>query len=149
MKINKSIIINCKPQELWRWLTEFEKLRKWNKSIVEQQYISSGEVGPGYLTKVLIEEGKKRVWYENEILEYQPNKLLTISLKGGSLGKAPMVIEYEVKEQDSQLELSYKSTWKPVGLLLMLLHPLIKKMSNKNVDNALLTLKQQIEIQKE
>ncbi len=133
---------------LWEWLTDFNKLQKWNKSIVEEELISSGEVGIGFVTKVLIKEGKKNIWYENEILKYEPNKALSIALKGGSLGKSPMIVDYMIKENNGLSELSYSCTWKPVGFLLWLLHPIIKKMANKNVDDVLIELKKQIENQK-
>jgi carbon monoxide dehydrogenase subunit G len=147
MDINKSISLKCRPEELWAWLTEFGKLQKWNSTILEEQHISTGEVKAGYITRVLIKEGKEKIWYENEILNYQPYKLLKISLKGGNLGKAPMYIDYEIIDNQDRVELVYKSSWKPIGFMLKLMYPVIKKMANKNVDEVLAALKNQIERQ--
>jgi len=145
MEIEKMVQIKCKENELWQWLTEFDKIQKWNKSIQQEVLISKGEIKKGFLSKILIKEGKKDIWYESEILEYQPLKYLKISLKGGNLGKSPMIIEYRISLHNSKLILLYKTKWKAVGFLLQLFSPLIKKMSIKNIETTLSELKRQIE----
>jgi len=145
MEIEKTLQINCTEHELWPWLTEFDKIQKWNTSILKEVLISKGEIKKGFLSKILIKEGKKDIWYENEILEYQPIHYLKISLKGSSLGKSPMIVEYRTSLQNNQLVLFYKTKWKPVGVLLKLLHPFIKKMSIKNIETTLSELKRLVE----
>lgn len=145
MEIQKSIIIDCKKEKLWIWLTEFEKLKIWNKNIVEEQHISNGEVKKGYKTKVLIKEGKGENWYNNEILEYERNNLLRIALSGATLGKNDMTVEYLIKKKGEYAELFIKSHWKPSGLILKLFYPIIKIKATKNTEEVLLELKQQIE----
>ena len=142
MHIVKSIEINCSKEELWAWLTEFEKLQKWNSTILKEEHISSGEVGPGYVTRVLIKEGKSENWYENEILKYDTPSYLQISLKGANLGKGPMYIDYKISEKENSVKLDYENNWKPVGLMLWLFHPIINKMASKNTDKALAALKE-------
>ncbi len=145
MEINQSIQIDCEPPELWLWLTAFERLKKWNSTLIEEQHISSGEVKNGYVTKVLIKEGKKDIWYENEIRDYEPNKHLSIILKGGNLGKSPMVVAYDIIKQNGFVELHYKSTWQPKEFFLRIFKPVIKKVATKNAKNVLSELKKQIE----
>lgn len=130
MEINKSVTIECEAQELWRWLTEFDKMKKWNKSVIKEEHVSSGEVREGFTTKLLIKEGKKEVWYENQVLNYNPCQYLRISLKGGGLGKNPMNVSYELIRKNNTTALNYKCTWKPAGFILTLFHPLIKKSSH-------------------
>lgn len=145
MDIHKSIQIDCTKEELWSWLTEFDKLRKWNKTIVEEQHISEGEARKGFKTKVLIKEGSKTIWYNNEIMEYQSNKHLRISLSGGTLGKHDMIVDYLINEMENRVELILKSHWKPSGVILNIFYPLIKRKATKNTEEILLELKQQIE----
>ncbi len=128
MKIAKSIQIDCKKEELWSWITEFDKLTKWNKSIIDEEHISEGEVGKGYLTKVLIREDGREIWYNNKILEYRPHQHLRIELSGGTLGGNPMIVEYVITKKNNQLELTLDSNWKPSGFMLKLFYPLKKNV---------------------
>jgi len=145
MTIKKSILINSKLDELWAYLTEFERIRKWNPSMLSEEIVTQGKVEKGFLSKVLIKEGKRENWYESEILEYQIHDKVMIALKGKNLGKSPMYISYQIKEFKDQLELNYECNWKPVGFILRLLHPIIKSMSDKNAKSCLEALKSQLE----
>jgi len=145
MKITKTILIDCNRNVLWSWLTEFEKLQKWNSTIVKEEAISTGEPQKGHKSKVLIREGKREIWYDNEIIEYQPGNLLRIALSGGTLGKHPMLVNYQINEIEDQIELTLNSYWKPSGILLHLLYPFIKIKATKNTVEVLQSLKHQIE----
>ena len=145
MEINKTITLNCTKEVLWTWLTEFEKLKQWNDTILEEKQISTGATSKGHLSQVLIKEGNQKNWYQNEILEYQPPHLLKIALSGGNLGKNPMFVSYNISETTSQVKLNYNSQWKPSGIILRLLYPLIKMQATKNTEKVLTTLKTQIE----
>lgn len=145
MNITKSIQIDCKKEELWSWLTDFEKLKKWNKTIVEEQHISEGNTRKGFKIKVLIKEGNRKIWYNNEIMVYQPNELLRIALSGGTLGTNPMIVEYVITKNNNQLELTLESKWKPSGFMLKLFYPFIKIKATKNTVEVLKELKNQIE----
>ena len=145
MIINKSILLNCNPEKLWQWITEFDLIQEWNTTLIKEEVNSEDEPGPGFKSKVLIREGKKEIWYESEILEYESEKKLIMMLKGGNLGKSPMKLEYQIKSHPNGTELSYTNTWKPSELMLKLLHPLIKKMATKNMEGVLSTLKTKIE----
>jgi len=145
MTILKSIQIDSKKEELWSWLTEFEKLKKWNKTIIKEEHISKKEAKIGYKTKVLIREGSREIWYNNEILVYQPNECLRIALSGGTLGKNPMIVEYLINEKNNQLELTLESNWKPSGFILKMFYPFIKVKATRNTVEILQELKNQIE----
>lgn len=145
MKIRKLIHINCSKEALWSWLTEFEKIKKWNSTILEEDHVSQGETRQGYKTRVLIKEGREKQWYDNEIMIYRPNECLKIVLSGGNLGKNPMFVEYLIKEKNNKIELTIASQWSPSGFVLKLLYPLIKIKAAKNTEEVLQELKNQIE----
>lgn len=145
MKIRKLVQIDCSKEELWSWLTEFEKIKKWNSTIVKQEQVSQGETKEGFKTKVLIKEGRTSHWYNNEIMTYRPNEILQLVLSGGNLGKNPMFVEYLIKEKNNKIELSLSSQWRPSGFILKLLYPLIKIKAAKNTEEVLQELKKQIE----
>jgi len=145
MNITKSIQINCTKEELWPWLIEFEKIQKWNTTILKEKLISTEKTEKGQTSEILIREGKREIWYNNEIIEYEPGKLLSIKLSGGSLGKHPMFVDYKIHQKEGQLEVLLESHWKPSGILLYLFYPLIKMKSAKNTEEVLMALKQQVE----
>lgn len=145
MIIEKTILLKCTKELLWEWLTDFEKIKVWNPDILEEELISAGEVQPGYRSKMLILEGKKKNWYENEILTFQPGQQLSTVLRGGGLGEGPMAVDYHIQEQGDAIELRYRSSWEPIGLFLKVMHPIIKIVANKNADNCLKRLKEKVE----
>lgn len=145
MRISNAITINCQPEELWDWLTEPQKIKTWNPEILKQEIISTGKVGPGFKSRVLMKEGKKSVWYEEEILEFEPTTSLKMKLSGGSLGKGPMVMTYTLSNEGDKTNLSYVNTWEPKGIILKLLHGMITKAAKKNIEGSLNKLKTGIE----
>jgi len=145
MKIRKSIQIACTTEEIWSWLTEFEKLKTWNKTIIKEEAITQGEEKAGHKSKVLIREGKKEIWYDNKIMEYRPFELLRIALSGGTLGKHPMIVDYIISKKNNQVELTLESNWKPSGFMLKLFYPLIKMKATQNTVEVLNELKKQIQ----
>lgn len=118
---------------------------KWNDSVLEAKKISSGEIRNGFKSKVLIQEGKKSEWYDEEIIEYSPFDKLAFQLKGKSLGKLPMMIVYKLAEVDGGVKISLDIEWLPSGFMLKLLHRIIEIMANKNVDADLNKLKVYLE----
>ncbi len=145
MVINKRVKINCLPGELWNWLVEFDKLKKWNSSLLEEQLISTGESRVGFKSRILIAEGKKKVWYDHVLLNYEPPTFLSISLSGGSLGKSPMTVDYQIHREGDTSLLTYKSSWRARGLILNILQPFIKIAANKNAEKCMASLRKCIE----
>ncbi len=145
MEIKKSAQLNCSAEELWSWLNNFEKVKQWNKSILDEKHLSEGTVRKGFLTKVLIDEETSKTWYNSEIIVYEPSSKLSFLLSGGNVGKNAMRVEYSLREMDGQTILSYKCTWHPKKLALKILAPVIKKVATKNIENALSTLKKLVD----
>ncbi|GEM_PF-3593497 len=147
MIIKKSLILESTDEKVWNYLTKFDRIQKWNECLLEHQKVSIGEPGPGYQSRILMQEGRKNVWYNEEILEYHSQKLLKIKLSGGSLGKAPMIITYELSEIEDGVQLDYTSHWEPKGLMYKLLHGMIESASEKKVEKDLQALKNKVENQ--
>jgi carbon monoxide dehydrogenase subunit G len=137
MEIKKTKTFNCTTEELWSWLNDFQKVKQWNKSILDEKHISIGEVRKGFITEVLINEASTQTWYKSEILDYKIHQLLKFSLKGGKLGKNPMIVEYVLIDQNNKTLLNYKCSWEPGSFILKMAQPLITSITNNNAKNAL------------
>ena len=145
MKLSRSISIQASPEEIWESITQLEQIRKWNTSVLKNERISDGDIQAGFLSKTLIQEGKKEVWYDEEILEYTPHTKLRLKLSGGNLGKNPMQIAYELNDNHDQTKVVSTIEWHPSGIILKLLHRVIEKASTKSLENDLENLKNYLE----
>lgn len=145
MIINKTVEISCSAERLWQYLTELEKMQEWNVCLLKSEEISDGELRNGYKSKILMEEGKKTVWYENEILEFNAPNFLKIALSGGSLGKNPMIVTYSMVSNGESVKVDYINEWKPAGLFLKLFQSQIRKKMDKNSAKDLEMLKNKAE----
>ena len=133
MHITHEYTLNVSQDRLWELLTEFDEMQKWSSSVLSDTPITDGEPRPGFKTKMLISEGKSEVEYESELLAYDPKTHLVLQLRGGNLGKGPMTLTYDLIPEGDQTRLRYQTDWPPVGVMMKLMHPLITKMSRKNV----------------
>ncbi len=141
MHITHEEVYAVSQDRLWELLTEFEELQKWSSSVLSDTPITDGEPGPGFRTKMVIQEGKSQVEYESEILEYDPKSHLVLQLRGGNLGKGPMTLTYDLIPEGNATRLRYQTEWPPVGIMMKLMHPIITKMSRKNVAEQMESLR--------
>jgi hypothetical protein len=116
-------------------------MKKWNPTIVSEEATSSGEPGVGFKSKVMIKEGSNINEYDSEISSYLPGQQLGIILRGASLGKGPMKVDYYLLEEKGETVLRYESRWEPHGIMLKLMSPIITIMARKNVDDVMGRLK--------
>lgn len=145
MQFERTITIRSSPEIVWDHLTDFKKAKSWNDCLIENKQISEGNIGKGFISKTLIKEGKKNVWYEEEIVDFIPFKKIKLKLSGKNLGKNPMFTTYHLKKIEKEIVLTQSLEWNPSGILLKLLHRLIEKMSIKNVEGDLRKLKAHLE----
>ena len=136
MKITKSDTFFCSAEELWTWLNDFGKVKQWNKTILDEKHISSGNIRVGFTTNILINEELSETWYTSEILRYDPSTFLSFSLSGGKLGKNPMIVEYRLIPEKNNTVLNYSCRWAPHGFMLKMADPVISRIARKNIENA-------------
>lgn len=141
MDISHTVHISATPEKLWHTLTVFDEMQKWTSSLISEEVISSGDPGPGFISKMTILEGGKAVIYDSEIVTYEPTTRLGIILRGGSLGNGPMSVDYTLTPTDDSTRVDYRTQWQPQGILLKLMSPMITKMSRKNVQAQMANLK--------
>lgn len=141
MNFSRTINIQKTPEKIWDSLVQFEKICKWNSCVLETKKISTGKMREWFQSRSLIKEGKKSVWYEEEILIFTPYTRLKIKLSGDGLGKDPMFLEYELNETSGKTEVIQTIEWKPSGFFFKLFHGIIEKMSIKDTEKVLHSLK--------
>ena len=141
MHITKTVQIAAPPELIWELLTDIEQMKQWTPSLVSDEPLSDGPAQVGHISKMKIKEGDKVVDYESEIASYEPTSHLGIVLRGGSLGKGPMFVDYHMSKNDAGITMHYESKWQPHGIALKLMSPIITKMAQRNATNAMNQLK--------
>jgi carbon monoxide dehydrogenase subunit G len=141
MNIRKSIQIDATLEQLWELLINPERVKRWSPSVISDEPISSGPVRAGFRSKMKIDEGSKIVEYDSEITTYEPMSHLGLELKGGSLGRGPMYIDYMLKSETAGTILTYESRWQAHGFMLKLMSPLLYVLSQRNISAQMARLK--------
>ena len=90
-------------------------------------------MGIGFKSKMLLKENGKETEYALEMMDYKVNKRLAFTLEGENLGNNPMNISHALKNDSASTVLTQTVLWKPSGVLLWLMSPIISRVSMKRV----------------
>jgi carbon monoxide dehydrogenase subunit G len=148
MDLQHRIAIHATRSEIWPLLTELDQVKRWNASIIRSEAVSSGPVEVGFRSKLWLQEGNREVEYDEEITAFEVPNAVEIRMSGGSLGKKPMVVRYDLVEQEGSTLLRQRCTWQPSGLILRLMAGMISKSSAKTLEENLRKIKEIAETQK-
>lgn len=141
MHFERSIDIEASPATLWPLLTEADQIMRWTPDIVSEEPLTPGPPRVGAISRVGIKEGSRVVEYTSEVMVFEPQTYLEIELKGGGLGAGPMRVGYRLSPVGERTTLCATSSWRPHGLLLWLMLPLIRLMAGRNSGTSLQRLK--------
>ena len=141
MRTQRTIEINAPAEILWVLLTDVEQLKRWTPEIISSEPMSPGPVRVGMRSQTKIKEGSRIVDYEGEITACDEPRHLELLLIGGSLGKNPMRVGYRMVPADDKTTLHYDADWRPQGILLWLMLPLIMWAGRNHASDALVRLK--------
>ena len=142
MNIERTIHIERSPADLWPWLTETERVQRWNPGIVSDEPTTPGPTGVGTRTKMKLREGSEIVDYDTELTAYEPDRLVALEMRGGKLGASPMHVRYTVSSLNGGSELRYRATWRPREMTLRLMSPLIAIVACRQCRRSLAGLKE-------
>ncbi len=137
MNLERTIDLAASPTRVWMCLTEPDLIAQWITELVSDEPITPAPTGVGTRTRMKIREGSRVVEYETEILAYQPQRELSIEMHGGSLGREPMRISYRLEDRGTSTRLVYRASWRPRGVVLHLLLPLIIVVGRRNLRRTL------------
>jgi uncharacterized protein YndB with AHSA1/START domain len=137
MRIERTVDLAASPARVWALLTEPDQIKRWITELVSDEPTTPPPIGVGTRTKMKIREGSRVVDYETEILAYTPERELELEMRGGSLGAEPMRVSYLLTEVGGATRLVYRSRWRPRGVLLTLLLPVIVLVGRRNLGKSL------------
>jgi uncharacterized protein YndB with AHSA1/START domain len=137
MKIERTIDLEATPARVWTLLTEPDQIKRWITELVDDVPTTPPPHAAGTRTRMTIREGSRTVEYSTEILVFELHRELVLEMRGGSLGAHPMRISYRLEPHAGATRLTYRSSWRPSGVLLRLLLPLIILIGRRNLRRSL------------
>ncbi|MGJ8530342.1 SRPBCC family protein [Maritalea sp.] len=141
MDLRNRIAIDAPPHIIWPLITKLDQIKRWNQSIVSSEAVSAGSVQEGFRSRLMLKEGSREVEYEEEILVFEPPSTVEVQMSGGSLGKTPMVVRYDLSSEGDKTSLEQRCTWTPGGLMLRLMAGIISQSSARALDENLVQIK--------
>lgn len=142
MLIERTVDLAAPPDRIWTLVTDPTQVAKWITELVSDEPTTPPPYGVGTTTRMKIREGARVIEYTTEILTFTPCTELALEMRGGSLGREPMRISYVLSDLGGTTRLLYRCTWRPRGILLWLLLPLIVVVGRWNLRRSLNRLAQ-------
>ncbi len=147
MRIEHRSEFACSPAALWAWVEEPEKQQQWMEGLLESTPTSEGPSRPGSTFVMKIREGRRVAEYAGEVTSRDEPRHLAVRLAGGSLGGAPMDVDYRFTDLGGRTRLDYRVDFEPQRgkLLFKLLGPLLRSFGRKRAARFFATLKGLVE----
>ena len=126
MKITVAIDVSCKPEEIFPWIDEPDKARRWQKDVKGGEIIIETPDKTGTTFKEEMEENGKSLIIYGEITNYIRNKLISFHLES----KIHRVdVSYSIVGNDEKSTVIAESTiiWKfPMNIICLIIGYKIK-----------------------
>jgi uncharacterized protein YndB with AHSA1/START domain len=100
--------IRRSPKDLWPWLTEPERMKKWMKGLVSIVPNDPGPTRAGSTSKMTVKEGGKLVTYDETILEWNPPRSLRLRLTSPQWKSLQMTMANQLEDLGPSTRLHYQ-----------------------------------------
>jgi uncharacterized protein YndB with AHSA1/START domain len=82
-RIEASVVIDRPIEEVFAFVTDFEKLPQWMSELVEAKQTSEGPAGVGTTLSAVANPLGRRIENTLEVIEYEPNRKFAIKSTSG------------------------------------------------------------------
>jgi len=134
------------PAQVYRHLVDETLLRKWT-GLVEVEFLTEGEIGPGSRMRLVSEARGQRTTLEAQVAGAEKSRLLVLVVKtaaGSPVGLSQRV-EYRLEERAGDTRLAVTADTRYEGAVARLLEPLITRAAQKQLEATLDRLRLQVE----
>jgi ribosome-associated toxin RatA of RatAB toxin-antitoxin module len=143
--IKNEILINASVEKIWKVLADLEALEKYDPTVKKSILISSERTGIGAKRKVSMLDGKN--WFDEKIIEFEPNLALTYQLTECSFPIKSLQHSYRFEQSGNETNvkqlMKYTVKFGLFGKLLDVL--MIKKQSDAGIKKFFTGLKSYVE----
>ena len=141
MKIEVTIDISCKTEEVFSWISEYDKAMCWQKGVKGGEIIKKTPQRIGTTFKEEMEENGKCLVMYGEITDYIPDKLISFQLES----KIHIVhVKYIVAGDNNKSTVNVKSLikWKfPMNMICLIIGKKIKTKIMQQTESEMTGLK--------
>jgi uncharacterized protein YndB with AHSA1/START domain len=93
-----SIEIDATPADIFPFLVEPERLKRWVGGFVEARPLTDGPVGPGSRSIDVIRENGREMELHTEITRYEPPNAVFVAIRAGGMDA---ISEYQLEPRDA------------------------------------------------
>jgi uncharacterized protein YndB with AHSA1/START domain len=139
------IVIDRPAPQVFRWLTDDERVKKWIGGLGELRQVSapsdSGEVGKKF--RIIETYKDQRVEMEMEVTKYERNRALSIlvSSVGDPSSGFTETGDYTLTEENGKTRLRFDVRTKYIGFVPRLFEPLITPQAKEKLEDDFRQLK--------
>ena len=140
MRVERSILVHCPPEEVFTFLTRVENAGQWQGGTVETRLTSTGPVGIG---STMMHVGKflgRRIEGTSQVYDYEPNRSFAYRTVRG----LPVDIRYRFEPVAEGTRLTAIYGGEP-GNFFRLAGPLVERATAKTLEGDLGRLKKVLE----
>jgi uncharacterized protein YndB with AHSA1/START domain len=143
MRFELSMEIRRSPKELWPWMTEVARMKRWMKGLVSIEPADMTDVRPGMHFQCTIQEGRRQAAYDEEILEWVPDRRILLSFKSMSTAwqGLELVVGYTLHDLGGSTRVDYECNARTTRLLWKILGPLCVVFARMQARSFLASLK--------
>ena len=142
MRYSTSLLIDAPPADVFDYLTDTELMKKWVDGLVEVVPVTEEPNQIGSRARTIIQQDGKRIEYEDEIIRYEKDSILTIKATN-RLVTHTSIYRLEPKENDkTQFTFVVKTTNHGFGKLLA---PLFRSPIEQKIAEDAQRLKELVE----
>jgi uncharacterized protein YndB with AHSA1/START domain len=133
MELKDAIEIERPPEQVWEWLSDFDKKKLWMKGLLEETWTEGVPGVKGSRFEVKIKEGPGVSVYEGTVVDaVKPRRFRTTMSGGCGKEQMTMEIEYRLVDRGGRTTVEYACEPKmKVGGFVKLLMPLFTWFAKK------------------
>ena len=144
-KLEHSVVINRSTQDVFDYMTDFEKLSEWMSELVEAKQTSEGVVSVGTMISAVATPIGRRAETTLEVTEYEPNKKFAIKSIAGPVESEDQFTFEPVGEGTKVTRV----TEGELSGFFRMAEPLVVRMLNRQFETNFSNLKDLLEAQAE
>jgi uncharacterized protein YndB with AHSA1/START domain len=144
MHLHRTVTIGAPPAVVWRCLTDPDFRPKWLSNFVSEEPDEPGRTGAGTSATVRLRQNNRVVEYRSSVIEWDPERRLSVGLTGGGLPKDEVMgVIYTLSPGDGPAgtAVDYDFHFPVRNWFFKLLSPLIRLGAGKQIEINLANLK--------
>lgn len=141
IKYETRLMIEAPPAVVFPYLTEAEKLKLWVSGLTKIAFINGLQDQVGAIARVTLREGDRQFQYEDTVLRYEKDQLLSIRSEN-DVTSTTLVYRLEKDGEETELFYNMKKSRLGIGRVLALFS---QDTTRDRVQNDLQNLKRLVE----